>query len=79
MIQRDKLSNELAKILQIKNNLVPLLDKHVGSSLFFSDMDPAKREKILQRLRQGVKKQIKHVEILNQILGEIKGAKKDVY
>ena len=79
MIGKDKLTARLNKILMIKNNLVPLLDKHVASSLFFSDMDKAKREKILEGLRRAVKKQVKHVEIMNSILKAIAGVRRDVY
>lgn len=79
MLKKDKLLKHIEAIINSKKRLIPLLNKHISSSLFFSDLKPEQRKKIIDDLQNIVIIQIKHQELIKGIKEEITKGKNDVY
>ena len=79
MIKKDKLSNQIEKLIDLEKGLIPLLNKHVSASLFFSNLKKNDREEIVEYFQNVVIAKTKHIEILNRIKGDIMKGKRDVY
>lgn len=79
MIRKDKLDKQLAQFVEIKKNLIPLVNRHISSSLFFSNMPKKDYQKTLQRFQEITITLNKHIEILNDIKSEIKASDNDVF
>ncbi len=79
MIKKEKLLKALESLVILEKSKNPLLNRHVSSSLFFSELKPQERKAILDKFQTISVAQSKHLEILNQIKEEIVKSKKDVY
>ena len=79
MIKKDKLARQIDTIIDSKKRLIPLLNKHISSSLFFSGLKPDERNTIIGRFQNIVITQTKHMEILNGIKDEMAKGKSNVY
>jgi hypothetical protein len=79
MIKKEKLLHQVECIINAKKRLIPLLNKHVSSSLAFSELKPAERKAVIDRFQAIVIMQTKHAEILNGIKEETLKGKTDVY
>lgn len=79
MIRKDKAALEIEKILALKKNLIPLLDKHIASSLPFSDIPGGDKRIILEKLREFVVTQSKHLTLLADMDLEMKGSREHVF
>ena len=79
MIKKEKLLKELDSLVSLGRSKNPLLNKHISSSLFFSELKPQERKAILEKFQEISIAQSKHLEILSQIREEILKGKKDVY
>ncbi|MFA5337313.1 MAG: hypothetical protein WC330_03170 [Candidatus Omnitrophota bacterium] len=79
MIKKEKLLKELDSLVSLGKSKNPLLNKHISSSLFFSELKPQERKAILEKFQEISIAQSKHLEILSQIREEILKGKKDVY
>ena len=79
MIRKEKLLKQLELLENFEKRVVPLLNKHISSSLFFSELKGAERNSILEKFQGITVAQEKHIEILGQVRDEILKGKKDVY
>jgi len=79
MIKRDRLIRQIDAILNSKKRLIPLLNKHISSSLFFSGLKVKERDAIIERFQNIVIIQTKHMEILMGIKDEAAKGESDVY
>jgi hypothetical protein len=79
MIQKDKLSKQIDKLIDLEKRTIPLLNKHVSSSLFFSNLKKDERNKIVEYFQNMAITKTKHIDILNSIRDELMKGKKDVY
>ena len=79
MIPKDKLAQQLSALIDLKKSLIPLLDKHISSSLYFSQLQEQDRETILERLRYLAKVQAKHIDLLGSMSNDIMHGAFDVY
>lgn len=79
MIKKGRLIRQIDAIMDSKKRLIPLLNKHVSSSLFFSGLEPKERNAIIERFQNIVITQTKHMEILMGIKAEAAERKSDVY
>lgn len=79
MIEKGKLSRHINDIIEAKKRLIPLLNRHVSSSLLFSGLKGSDRDAIVEKFQGIVITQAKHIEILNGVKDEIEKGKKDVY
>jgi hypothetical protein len=79
MIRREKLLKQLEFLVTLVKKAAPLLNKHISSSLFFSELTEDERNKIVERFQDISVAQAKHIEILEQVRNEILKGKKDVY
>jgi len=79
MIKKEKLLKGLESLVILGKNKNPLLNRHISSSLFFSELKPQERKAILEKFQEISVAQAKHLVILGQIKEEILKSKKDVY
>ena len=79
MMKKDRLICQIGAIIDSKKRLIPLLNKHISSSLFFSGLKPEERNTIIERFQNIVITQTKHMEILKGIKDEVVKGKSDVY
>lgn len=79
MIKKDKFIKEIETLLNLQKSVVPLLNRHVSSSLFFSELKEEERSSMLVNFQRIAVKQAKHLEILNNIKEEALTKKTDVY
>jgi hypothetical protein len=79
MIKKDNLLKKLESLAALEKSKNPLLNRHISSSLFFSELKPEERKSILGRFQEISIAQAKHLEIISQIKEEISKGKKDVY
>jgi len=79
MIRKDKAAFEIEKILAMKKTLIPLLDKHIASSLPFSDIRDADKQVILEKFRAFVVKQSSHMTLLSGMDREMKASAENVF
>ena len=79
MIKKDKLTRQIDAIIDSKKRIIPLLNKHISSSLFFSGLKPEERNAIIERFQNIVITQTKHMEILRGIKDEMAKGKSNVY
>ncbi len=79
MIKSDKLLKQIDELMNLEKSLIPLLNKHMSTSLFFSNLKKDEREEIVGYFQNQVIAKTKHVEMLNGIKNEALRRKKDVY
>ena len=79
MMKKDRLVHQIDAIIDSKKRLIPLLNKHISSSLFFSGLKPEERNVIIERFQNIVITQTKHMEVVKGIKDEIVKGKSDVY
>ena len=79
MIRKEELLKQLDLLSALVKKAAPLLNKHITSSLSFSELTDAERDKIVDRFQDISVAQAKHVEILEQVKKEILKGNKDVY
>ena len=79
MIRKSSLLSSLSDLAEIEKMLIPILNKHVSSALFLSELDDTQRKQIKEQFQNIVITQTKHVESLNKIESEVEKAGSDVY
>lgn len=79
MITKKKLSEKIAELKELEERIIPLLNRHVASSLSFSAIDERELVAILGELKNRVVAQKKHIALLEGIQKELAGSKQDVY
>ena len=79
MIKKDKLLKHIDELINLEKSLIPLLNKHMSTSLFFSNLKKDEREEIVEYFQNQVIAKTKHIEILNGVKNEAARRKKDVY
>lgn len=79
MIKKERLLKQLNKLLDMEKNLVPLLNRHVASSLEFSGLGDTEREEFNARLQEMARIHVRHVEELTIIKTRIAEGDIDVY
>ena len=79
MIKKDKLLKQLNKLIELEKSLIPLLNKHISSSLFFSNLEKGKQKEIVEHFQKLVITKKSHIEILDGIKSEVSRREKDVY
>ena len=79
MIRKDKLLNQINELTNLEKSLIPLLNKHMPTSLFFSNLKEDERKEIVDKFQNLVIAKTKHIEILNGVKDEIARRGKDVY
>ncbi len=78
MIGKEKLLKKIHEVIESKNSLTPLLDRHISASLGFSGMDPDAVHAIREKCQNWMLLQLKHVEILKEMVEELGKRKSDV-
>ena len=71
MIKKEKLVHGVNSVMDIQKQLVPLLNKHVSASVFFSGLPDKDKEKIIQRFQSMAIMHTKHMDTLKSIKEEI--------
>jgi hypothetical protein len=71
MIKKEKLLRGIDFAMDIQKQLVPLLNKHVSASVFFSELPGKDKEKIAQRFQEMAIIHTKHMDTLKSIKEEI--------
>lgn len=79
MIKKDKLLRHVGLLIDSEKRLIPLLNRHISSSLFFSGLDKRDSDAIIERFQNIVLTHTKHIETLNGIREEVSKGKSDVY
>jgi len=79
MIKKDKLLNRTDKLMNLEKSLIPLLNKHISSSLSFSNLKVDERKEIVEYFQNLVIAKTKHIEILNGVKTEVSRRERDVY
>ena len=51
MIKKDKLLNQINMLIDLEKRLIPLLNRHISSSLFFSGLKESDRDAVLERFQ----------------------------
>jgi len=79
MIRKQKLLKELDGLLHLEKSLVPLLNKHVSSSISFSAIKKADFDVVMEGFQNIVIAKTKHIEMLEKIKREIERGDADVF
>ncbi|MCF7871186.1 MAG: hypothetical protein K9L95_04270 [Candidatus Omnitrophica bacterium] len=79
MIRKNNLLNKLDRLLELERRLIPLLDKHLSTSLDFSRLSKGDRDLSLDFLKSRVNLQKKHIQLIESIKKEIEESKQNVY
>lgn len=79
MINKEKIIKKIDKVLESEKRLLPLLNRHITSSLFYSDLAKEDRDKIIEFFQGQVIRQAKHVNVLSEIKKEVLEGGEDVY
>ena len=79
MIKKEKLLQQIEKVTNDEKRLIPLLNRHISTSLFFSGLRDADRKKTIEQFQRMVVAHTKHTEYLKGIVDEVKKGKSDVY
>jgi hypothetical protein len=79
MIRKDKLLNKVNQLLELEGRLIPLLDKHLSTSLGFSQLSKDEQDLSLDFLKGRVNLQKKHIQLIKSIKKEIEDSEQNVY
>lgn len=79
MIKQEKLLDQINELMSLEKSLIPLLNKHMSASLFFSNLKESEQEKIKGYFQNLVIAKTKQIDILNGVKDEVARRKKDVY
>lgn len=79
MIKKELLLTQLKSLIETEKMLVPLLNRHISSALFFSGIDSAQQDNIKKRFQSMVITQTSHIEALNKIKEDVEKGRTDVY
>lgn len=79
MIKKEKILQQIEELLNLEKRLIPLLNKHVSSTLPFSQINKNEQGKIIEQFQQFAVTKTRHLEVLGTIKQEIEKGKKDVY
>ena len=79
MIPKEKLLQKIREMIETKNSVIPLLDRHLSASLTFSGLDPAVVQNIHEKCRAWMILQRKHVEVLKEIAEDLQKRHDDVF
>ena len=79
MIKKDKLLSAVNSLIDMEKRLIPLLSRHIASSLFLSGLDKKAQGEIVERFQKAAVTGTKHVELLEGIKDEVTRGTADVY
>jgi hypothetical protein len=79
MIKKEKLLHGIDSAMDIQKQLVPLLNKHVSTSILFSGLSEKNREEISKNFQEMAVKHTKHMDILKSIKEEVMKGSSNVY
>lgn len=79
MIKKEQLIKSIDRLAEQENSLVPLLNRHVSSTLSFSGLDEKDHQEILDYFQNMVIKQQEHIDVLNGIKKDVLEGAADVY
>lgn len=79
MVKRDKLLKQINELESLERRLIPLLNKHISSSLFFSRLKEKERNSMTEQLQNIAANKERHLEILGGIKNDVAKGKNDVY
>ena len=71
MIKKEKLVHAIESAMDIQKQLIPILNKHVSASVFFSSLPESDKENIIQRFQYMAIAHTKHIDTLESIKQEI--------
>ncbi len=78
MIKKERLIKKIESLMNLEKRAVPLLNRHIASSLFFSELKEGERKAILEAFQKIAVTQAKHLETLNQVKDEALKMETDV-
>lgn len=78
MIAKEKLLKKLTELLESKESVLPLLEKHLLASLDFSDLTPDESKLIRDKCWVWMVLQSRHVEVLKEMIKDLEGKSGDV-
>lgn len=79
MISKEKLLKKIQEVIKAKNNVIPLLDRHISASLTFSGLGASTVQTIREKCQSWMFLQQKHVKILKEIAEDLQERKNDVF
>ena len=79
MIKKDKLLKQIDAVTDLEKRLIPLFNKHISTSLFFSGLGEKERDSIKEQFQKIAISKTKHLEVLAGIKNEVTKGKNDVY
>ncbi len=79
MIPKSDFIKKIDTVLKLKENLIPLVSRHIPSALSFSSLKPADKSAILEKFQAMATKQADHIETLVRIRDEISKGEKNAY
>lgn len=79
MISKEKLLKKIHELINSKNSLIPLFERHVSASLTFSEMPPATLKALDGEYKSWMLLQMKHVEILKEMVVDLLKRSDDVF
>jgi len=79
MIGKEKLLKKIHEVVESKDSLTPLLDRHISASLTFSGLDPVVVRTIREKCQNWMLLQLKHVEVLKEMAEDLRKRKSDVF
>ena len=79
MMQKEKLAASINKLMELEKNLVPLLNKHISSALFFSGLKKSESGAIMEEFKNKAMTQAKHIDVLKGIKEELARSKNNVF
>ena len=79
MVKKESLSESIEILTELEKNLVPLLNRHISSAIFFSGLKEAETSAMMEEFKNRAVIQSKHIEILKGIKKEIARSKNNVF
>ncbi len=79
MIKKDKLLKKINRAISDHDAIVPLLNRHVSTSVFFSALPPEDKEEIIARFQDMARTYSKHMNMLDSIKREVSEGETNVY
>lgn len=79
MIAKEKLLQKIHEVIETKNSVAPLLERHISASLTFSGLDPGAVQTIREKCQAWMVLQHKHVEVLKEMVEDLQKRRDNVF
>ena len=79
MIKKERLIQQIESLIGLEKSAIPMLNRHISSALFFSELQSKERNMILENLQKMSIARSKHLEVLVQLKEDILNSKSHVF